>query len=121
SLASQLNAARAEGMAALRVEQVERHGAGDPGPADILFAAGIVLAQCPERSLERVGACRVAVGEADREPIQQHVEGTGRPARFRYLASGLGHAAKQPFSGATTGLPGSHRLQIRLERERRLD
>ena len=73
------------------VEQVRSDAPGDPWPADVLIGPATLVAHGDQRLLERARAGGVAVGEADREPVEQQIDGVRTARAGRRIARGPRH------------------------------
>ena len=80
SLAGHIDIACGGCMGCLVIEHVERHASGEPGSADVLPGMTVVVLNCAQCLLEQARAGHVAVGEPDRQSVQEQVDGTRRAA-----------------------------------------
>ena len=74
-LARQLNAARGEVVPGVVGEQLRRDASGEPGPADTHVLPLALLAKRGECPFQRGRAGGVAVGEPNRQPVDEQVHG----------------------------------------------
>ena len=119
-LARQLNATGGDGMPGVICEQVGGYAPGQPRPADTWRLALALVAKRGECALESWRTGGVAVGEPNRQPIEQQVHRARSPWSRWCRASrvgGLEHARAEPGGDAR----GSRRLQMGIAGEAWVD
>ena len=117
-IASEPKLAGRQLMPRLVLPQIGRDTARKPKPANVVLAVAIVFGYRSQRSPERRHACRVAVGEAGRQTVEEQVD---CPRRLRGPGCGAGGLSHVQHAGAAAQAAGENRgcqrFEVRLTRE----